>query len=192
MGWSITLHLEISRRKDKTWSKYYTERAGIWRECRVFTKWGFWSHRTMKMFTHLSNILDDLNDGQYIPLKGIPADCSSSTMRDYCYKITDLPLSGDDRDIGKISRDEANELIKEYGNDIRIDIDAEEYIINPENIYANWCTTQEMEECINKSFKDDNGEYTGDYIEWLGLLGTMKGYEMSGEYICRAVYWFSV
>ncbi len=38
--------------------------------------------------------------------------------------------------------------------------------------------------------KDENGNCNGDYIEWVALLNTMKGYELSGEYECRAVFWF--
>ena len=30
----------------------------------------------------------------------------------------------------------------------------------------------------------------GDYIEWAALIGAMKGYEASGEFETRAVYWF--
>ena len=30
----------------------------------------------------------------------------------------------------------------------------------------------------------------GDYIYWAGLLGLMKGIESSGDYECRAVFWF--
>lgn len=49
-----------------------------------------------------------------------------------------------------------------------------------------------MEDCINQVFKDENGNWksTGEPYEWLALLGAMKGYEATGEYECRAVFWF--
>lgn len=37
-------------------------------------------------------------------------------------------------------------------------------------------------------WKDD--EFGYETIEWLGLIGTMEGIESSGEYECRAVFWF--
>lgn len=61
----------------------------------------------------------------------------------------------------------------------------------PDYHSPNWCTTQEMEKCFNDVFLNlKDGTYEGDYIEWMALLGAMKGYEASGEYECRAVFWF--
>ena len=43
------------------------------------------------------------------------------------------------------------------------------------------------EDCYKQVFKDS---WEGDYIEWAALIGAMKGYEASGEFETRAVYWF--
>lgn len=81
-------------------------------------------------------------------------------------------------------------------------------IEHPDYHSASWCTTSEMEFAVDYVFKgeyekdsgaeeqiiptstDDANGYRGDYIEWVALLNTMKGYELSGEYECRAVFWF--
>ena len=47
-----------------------------------------------------------------------------------------------------------------------------------------------MENAIEEILLQENGNYSDDAEEWLALLGAMKGYEMSGEYECRAIFWF--
>ena len=48
-----------------------------------------------------------------------------------------------------------------------------------------------MEDAIKEIFwKEEMQQYVGDYIEWVALLGPMKGIEQNGAYECRAVYWF--
>ena len=61
--------------------------------------------------------------------------------------------------------------------------------MTPTNQAPSWCTTSEMEDCINRIFKNEDGGYKGDYTEWLALLSAMKGYEADGSE-CRAVFWF--
>ena len=56
-----------------------------------------------------------------------------------------------------------------------------------EEILEHWETNQELENCYKQVFKDS---WEGDYIEWAALIGAMKGYEASGEFETRAVYWF--
>lgn len=64
-------------------------------------------------------------------------------------------------------------------------------ITDPDAHSPNWCTTQEMEDAIKEIFwNEEMQQYVGDYIEWLALLGAMKGIEQNGAYECRAVYWF--
>ena len=61
---------------------------------------------------------------------------------------------------------------------------------DPDAHSCNWCTPDEMVECVNKAFKNKDGEYEFGYIEWLGLAGYMKALEDNGNYEVRAVYWF--
>ena len=68
--------------------------------------------------------------------------------------------------------------------------ESKKIIENTDYHSPNWCSVSEMEECVEKVFKKENGEWSGDYIEWMALLGAMKGYEASGEYEVRAVFWF--
>ena len=63
-------------------------------------------------------------------------------------------------------------------------------VTGPDWHSPNWCTTQEMEKAVNETFYDKDQGWHGDYEEWVALVGAMKGYEISGEYEVRAVFWF--
>ena len=44
--------------------------------------------------------------------------------------------------------------------------------------------------CSYETFYNEEQGWHGDYEEWVALVGAMKGYEISGEYEVRAVFWF--
>lgn len=186
MGCDIHLRLEKKLKKDKVWNEYYTEKAGEWRNCFIFKSRETWSDRIYGMFAHLANVRN-YNDCEHIPLRGLPNDCCDETLSCYGSVVCD-EKKGKYYD-WEYPREEAEEWVAE-GLSYYFKIGDTEYCSCPDWHSPNWCTTQEMEDCINKLFKNNDGTYKGDYIEWLALLGAMKGYEASGEYECRAVFWF--
>lgn len=186
MGCDIHLCLERRLKKDKVWNEYYTEKAGEWKECNIFGYNRTWGDRIYGMFAQLANVRN-YNDLEHIPLRGFPNDCSDSTLGKYGYRVaTEIKEEYYD---WEVSRENAERWVKD-GLSYFYKLNNIEYVSGPDWHSANWCTTQEMEDCINKLFKEEDGNYKGDYIEWLAPLGAMKGYEQSGEYEVRAVFWF--
>lgn len=186
MGCDIHLRLEKRLKKDKVWNEYYTEKAGEWKNCYIFNSDSTWSDRIYGMFALLANVRN-YNDYEHIPLRGMPSDCCDRTMECYGYRVSD-EVKEEYYD-WEVSREDAKKWVS-GGYSKYFKIGVTEFVSGPDWHSPNWCTTQEMEDCINKLFKNEDGTYKGDYIEWLALLGAMKGYEASGEYECRAVFWF--
>lgn len=186
MGCDIHLKLEIKLKKDKKWNEYYTEKAGPWKHGYIFGYNSTWSDRIYGMFAQLADVRN-YNNFEHIPLRGFPEDCNIKTVSSYCYMVTSEVK--DNYNDWEVYEETAEEWVTKY-NSKYYTIDDKLFVSCPDYHSPNWCTTQEMEDCINKLFKNEDGTYEGDYIEWLALLGAMKGYELSGEYECRAVYWF--
>ena len=89
---------------------------------------------------------------------------------------------------GQCSASEAERWV-ENGDSVYYEVGGRKYVSDPDWHTPSWCTTAEMEECINRVFRNEDGEFYGDCSEWLALLGAMKGYEADGGE-CRAVFWF--
>ena len=89
----------------------------------------------------------------------------------------------------EVSEEDAERWVKQ-GLSHYYEIGGWKYCSDPDTHSENWCTTQEMEDCVNRVFINNDGTFECGYIEWLALLGAMKGYEQSGDYECRAVFWF--
>lgn len=185
MGCDIHLRLERRRREPKVFSEYYTE-GTEWQGCAIFGYDGMWSDRLYGMFAKLADVRNYTNE-EHLPLRGYPEDTCESTTR--CY--TCVVLEDDEyREQGwAIPRSEAEKCVANgWSKWMKVDGDYP-CVTCPDWHSPNWCTTQEMEECVNRSFHD-NGKWIGDYEEWVALLWAMKGYESTGEYECRAVFWF--
>lgn len=173
MGCDIHLRLEI---KAKGQSK--------WRNCKILGYDRCWGCRIYGMFAALADVRN-YNDIEHLPIRGIPSDATRCTLLVYGYEVVKDAEKQYDFQCGESQAKDWVEDFSEY-----IESNGIQYVSNPDWHTPNWCTTQEMEECINRIFKNDDDSYKGDYIEWLALLGAMKGYEQSGEYECRAVFWF--
>jgi hypothetical protein len=162
-----------------------------------------WSDRVYGMFAALADVRNYYgNDIKPIKPRGIPYDVTWHTLRHY----TDKVIPDDeykekvekDMDRGYISESDAKKYVDDgWSEYIEFADERNRYISGkycscPDWHSASWCTTQEMEEAYKKVFLNDDGSIKplADYIEWAALLGAMKGYEASGEYECRAVFWF--
>lgn len=140
------------------------------------------------MFAILANIQNTWHL-KHLPLRGFPEDTCDETKSCYSYDLIEDFIEVEPTDERIINKSTAEKWVNK-GLSTYIEVFGCKMVTSPEYHSPNWCTTKEMEECINKIFLK-NGNYTGNYIEWLALLGTMKGYEYSGEYECRAIYWFN-
>ena len=185
----------------------WTDKKDDWRHCCIFRK--PWGDRVYGMFAYLSNVRNYFEERiEPLPDRGFPEDANHSTFIEYHCLIVpdDVAKDNDDNeryeDFNYVSESDAKKYVEDgysekvmhkntnYPND-----EEKEYIVHPDYHSPNYCSTEEMEKGIKMIFyKEEPDEYGNhwkcDYIEWLALLGVMKGYEESGEYECRAVYWF--
>lgn len=173
MGCDIHLRLEI---KAKGQSK--------WENCKIIGYDRCWGFRDYRMFAALADVRNE-NDIEHLPVRGIPIDATRSTLLAYGYEVVKDAEKQCDFQCGESRAKYWVKYFSEY-----IESNGIQYVSSPDFHTPNWYTTQEMEDCVNRIFKNDDDSYKGGYIEWLALLGAMKGYEQSGEYECRAVFWF--
>lgn len=185
MGCDIHLRLEIKLRRDKKWGDLVLESAGVWMSCNIFSFRNTWGDRVPAMFSRLTG--GSGIDSEPIPLRGFPVDCCEATLQ--CYGLLVSDIFQDKYPAGIVSRAEADEWVSS-GVSSYYKVEDREYVSCSDYHSANWCTTQEMANCIYDAFIDGDGHWQGDYVEWCALLGAMLGYEKSGEYVCRAVFWF--
>lgn len=171
MGCDIHLRLE---RKAKGQSK--------WQDCHIFDYDRCWGDRIYGMFAALADVRN-YNDIEHLPVRGIPKDATELTLMRYGHRIADKAEYD-----GQCSTSEAERWV-ENGDSVYYEVGGRKYVSDPDWHTPSWCTTSEMENCINRIFKNEDGELYGDYSEWLALLGAMKGYEADGGE-CRAVFWF--
>ena len=153
-----------------------------WHKCHVIDNW---SDRVYGMFAKLSDVRN-YNNIQTIPIRGFPEDASDSVKSQYGFAVTDKDTEVYNWE-AHISN--AEKWVKE-GCSNYYDLNGRQYVSHPDYHSPNWCSTTEMEQCIDSVFKDENGNLRGDYMEWLVLLNIMKAYESTGQYECRAVFWF--
>lgn len=182
---NIHLRLERKRKEPKVINEYYTQ-GTEWIGCNVTGYNETWSDRIYGMFAVLADVRN-YNDVEHLPLRGFPSDACDSTKRCYTFQVLDDEEYQDQE--WAAPRSDAERWIKE-GYSQWMEVYKSKHITGPDWHSPNWCTTKEMEECINKVFKNEDGTYKGDYEEWVALLSAMKGYESTGEYECRAVFWF--
>lgn len=166
MGCDIHLRLERKLRQDKKWNEYYTEKADRWKSCGIFGFRNTWGDRIYGMFAVLADVRNHY-DFEHLPLRGMPEDATIQTLQCYGLRVSDEEKEG--YYDWECSRKNAERWVNE-GYSQCFGIEGTEYISGPDWHSPNWCTTQEMEDCINKVFKDENGNWQGDYIEWLALL----------------------
>lgn len=174
MGCDIHLRLE---RKAKGQSK--------WQECHILGYDRCWGNRIYGMFAALANVRN-YNNIEYLPPRGIPKDATRSTLLAYGYEVVKDTEKHYDFQCGE---SQAKNWAEDCYFSKYLESDGVKYVSDPDWHTPSWCTTAEMEDCINRIFKNEDGGYEGDYTEWLALLGAMKGYEADGGE-CRAVFWF--
>lgn len=198
MGCDIHLHIEYRLKEEKTHlikeAKYdengkEIEKAITWAEKTEWQKYQYrdeWSSRIYGMFAVLANVRN-YHHLEHIELRGFPDDAHLYTKKEYYLRViadVEFEKYGDNwHNCCSVS----NAL--RWGGK-RFIMNDDEYTEHPDWHSPNWCTTDEMRKSIDTVFKNEDGTYKGDYVEWLGLLGTMEGLERTGEYECRAVYWF--
>lgn len=139
----------------------------MWEDCSILDDDRCWSDRNYVMFGALADVRNYIGI-EHLPVRGIPSDVTIETLSRYGYEVADKREY--DRQVSKAT---AEYWVEWLGSE-NIQFGKRTYCSDPDWHTPNWCTTSEMEDCINRVFRDENGGYQGAYIEWLALLGAMK------------------
>ena len=178
------IHLHIEKRHRKSVEKGFTN----WWQGDIY---GEFSDRNYKMFAYLADVKSDGDDERVVPDRGIPDDVADSTQDYYMHPIMDDEKTFEwyyDHPCRPVTLKTAEDWAKRCGSKIvnRYSTD-DKYkdVTDPDYHSYNWCTTDELEECIKKAESSDWGVAAA----WKALLAYMRAYE-EGGYEVRAVYWF--
>ena len=188
MGCDIHLKLEYRKKNPKPTDYEYEKK---WRTSSLTYSECF-SERVYSVFAYLADVRN--YDGvDTLEIRGFPEDASENTIMAYSALIVpddeyESRFKYDDKPI--IRESEANELINKYHYKTA-KIWNRDFLMSYDVHSPNWCTTDEMAYVVKKVFYNKKKKkWKGAYENWLALVGAMKAYEKTGEYECRAVFWF--
>ena len=162
----------------------YPNDTHIWQSCGFC---GEFSSRIYGMFARMADVRSymDSYKVQFKP-RGLPDNMSPLTEESFYREVTnDKDLDGYE---SFVSREEAEQWVNE-GNSKWVD-EAHKRVTDPDLHSRSWLTTQELRQCFDDCFRQDDGSYQGDYVEWLGLVSLCEGIESDGIHECRVVFAF--
>ncbi len=183
MGCDIHLRVEARPKRSP-----YPIQPHYW-SCAGF--FGEFSSRAYGMFARMADVRSygKHYKVQFKP-RGLPKDITScSVLHSFYLAVTDsIDLSGYDPKY--FYRADAEKWVKE-GIAEWVD-EGKSYITNPDYHSASWLTTQELRQCFDDCFKEEDGIYkpNSNYIDWLGLVSLCEGIESDGIHECRVVFAF--
>lgn len=178
MGCDIHLRVEKRRRKNP-----YPNDKNEWWDVGFY---GEFSDRIYGMFARMAGVRDYDNKVMFEP-RGLPEDICWSSKQTFYINVTEnkeLIEWGDNH----CSKENAEKWV-EKGWSIWGD-EKHSTVRDPDHHSHSWLTTQELRQCFDDCFKNDDGTYKGDYVEWLGLVSLCEGIESTNEYECRVVFAF--
>lgn len=176
------IHLSIERRRRKF------SKDEDWRGVGFHGEFG---SRIYGMFARMAGVRDYWEDEVKTKFKprGLPDGMCWQSKMVFYYFVTD------------------NEEAIEWGNNYCSKEDAERWVAkgysrwlddkhdmltDPDHHSHSWLTTQELRQCFDDCFKQEDGTYKpfSDYVEWLGLVSLCEGIESDGIHECRVVFAF--
>ena len=183
MGCDIHLRVEM-RKKVNPYSndKHVWYNAGFKGEFRS---------RVYGMFARMANVRS-YGDNYKIQFKprGLPEDMTDwATRKSFYLHITDNEAAANWGYQYCLKEDAENWVEKGYAKWV----DENHRTVTDHDLHSHsWLTTQELRQCFDDCFKEEDGTYKpySDYIEWLGLVSLCEGIEYDGVYECRVVFAF--
>jgi hypothetical protein len=166
------IHLHVERRKAGSEQQFY------------HSSYSEFSDREYAMFAKLANVRNS-NSIEHLPIRGIPGDITWRTFT----KIYKPIISGYKDDLYEehcYLQEQADSWVRD-GVSFTVEMYGHKWCSNPDWHSYNWCTPEEMAECVESIFKDP---YGGNGIEWAALATYMKALEGNGKFEVRAVFWF--
>ena len=152
---------------------------------------GEFSSRIYGMFARMANVRSSNKTYkvQFEP-RGLPKDVNNYSLKDSAF----LRVTND------------NSLLEQYSNYCSLTMaeqwvnlgvskwvdETKTHIFNPDYHSFSWLTTQELRQCFDDCFKEEDGTYKpySDYSDWLGLVSLCEGIESDGKTECRVVFYF--
>ena len=158
------IHLRIEKRKRV--NPYPNDRHE-WYNVGIY---GEFSSRIYGMFARMANVrtYGDKYKVQFEP-RGLPDDLTDwATCESFYLYVTN------------------NKEAAEWGEHYCLKERAEQWVEDPDHHSHSWLTTQELRQCFDDCFKEDDGTYclNSDYAEWLGIVSLCEGIESDGIHVC--------
>lgn len=175
------IHLRVERRRK-------VNPYPNWHNVGFKGEFGF---RIYGMFARMANVraYGDHYKVQFKP-RGLPKDMTDwHTCDSFYWHVTDNKKAAEWGQ-NYCLREDAERWV-ERGDSEWVDEDHGR-VTDPDLHSHSWLTTQELRQCFDDCFKQEDGTIYpyADYVEWLGLVFLCEGIESTGEYECRVVFAF--
>ena len=180
------IHLRIEQRKRV--NPYPNDRHD-WYNVGFY---GEFSSRIYGMFARMAKVRDYYGDKykvQFEP-RGLPDDMTDwATCESFYLHVTDDEASvdwGEHYCLKEMAEKWVEQGYSKWVNENHT------RITDPDHHSHSWLTTQELRQCFDDCFKQEDGSYKSksDYVEWLGLVSLCEGIESDGIHECRVVFAF--
>ena len=150
---------------------------------------GEFSSRIYGMFARMANVRaygDDDYKVKFEP-RGLPEDMTWWSQRQFYLNVIDDENAVDWGDGYCLVENAERWVEKGYSKWL---VEDHTIITDPDYHSCSWLTASELRECFDDCFKNEDGTYHGDYVEWLGLVSLCEGIESDGKHECRVVFCF--
>lgn len=180
------IHLRIERRKR---ANPYPNDRHEWYNVGFY---GEFDSRIYEMFARMANVRScgDNYKVQFEP-RGLPNDMTDWATCESFYKHIADDEGAVEWGGGHYCLEEQAEKWVENGFSKWVD-ENHTRITDPDLHSHSWLTTQELRQCFDDCFKQEDGRYKpySGYVEWLGLVSLCEGIESDGIHECRVVFAF--
>ena len=184
MGCNIHLRIEKRKRVNP-----YTNIRHEWDNVGFY---GEFSFRIYGMFARMAKVREYYGDKYKVQLKprGLPDDMNYRSTESFYLYVTDNEIAvnwGEHYCLKKMAEKWVKEGCSEWVDENHT------RITDPDLYFYSWLTTQELRQCFDDCFKQEDGTYkpNSDYAEWLGLVSLCEGIESDGIHECRVIFAFN-
>lgn len=150
---------------------------------------GEFSSRIYGMFARMASVrtYDDEDYKVKFEPRGFPEDMTWWSQSQFYLDVIDDENAVDWGDRYCLPKDAERWVEKGYSKWLD---EGHRTITDPDYHSCSWLTASELRECFDDCFKNEDGTYHGDYVEWLGLVSLCEGIESDGKHECRVVFCF--
>ena len=174
------IHLRVEKRRVKTNS---LNERNEWRGVGFY---GEFSDRIYGMFARMANVRDSWGYKMF-EARGLPKDIAWPATEAFYLKVTENEEAAVWSDRHCLKKDAERWVEEGYSEWVD---DKHTMVTDPDLHSHSWLTAEELRKCFDDCFKDEDGTYKGDYVDWLGLVSFCEGIESTGEFDCRVVFAF--